>query len=219
MTTLELIACLIAAAGAYIIGATPFGYLAGRMKGVDIREHGSGNVGATNVIRVMGKGIGVPVFILDMGKGWVPVMLTRWIMAGQGMDSTWAEILAGIAAVMGHNFTFWLKFKGGKGIATSAGVLLALLPIPLAVALVVWLILFYTTRYVAVASIGASLMVGLVPLVMHFTTKGGQPPMPLVGFGLLLGTLAIWRHRSNVRRLLDGTENRFTRKTPAPPAA
>src|SRR6185436_19550597 len=97
--TADLIACLAAAAGAYIIGATPFGYVAGKMKGVDIRQHGSGNVGATNVIRVLGKGIGIPVFILDMLKGWISVMLARWIISGHGLDSTWPEILAGVMAV------------------------------------------------------------------------------------------------------------------------
>jgi len=217
MTTPEMIACLAAAAGAYIIGATPFGYLAGKMKGVDIRQHGSGNVGATNVIRVLGKGIGLPVFALDMFKGWISVMLARWIVTGAGLDSTWPEILAGVMAVMGHNYTFWLKFKGGKGIATSAGVLLALLPIPLGVAFLVWVILFFTTRYVAVASIGASLMVGIVPAVLHFWR--GAPAMPLVWFGAILGVMGVWRHRSNMQRLMNGTENRFTKKTPAPPGS
>lgn len=218
MTNPELlIACLAAAVGAYIIGATPFGYLAGKMKGVDIRQHGSGNVGATNVIRVLGKGIGIPVFALDMCKGWISVMLARWIIGGQGIESTWPEILAGAAAVIGHNYTFWLNFKGGKGIATSAGGLLALLPIPLAAALVVWILLFYTTRYVAVASIGASLMVALTPLALYLWR--GTPPLPLVGFGLLLGIMGVWRHRSNIQRLMNGTENRFTKKTPTPPGS
>jgi len=218
MTSPDLLACGIAAAASYLIGATPFGYLAGRMRGVDIREHGSGNVGATNVIRVLGKGIGLPVFVLDMLKGWLPVMLTRWILASQGMDSTWPEILAGVATVLGHNYTFWLRFQGGKGIATSAGVLAALLPVPLIAGLVLWMGLFFTTRYVAVASIGASLVIGILPAVLYLTGARWAPPLPLVFFGALLGTLAIWRHRSNIRRLLDGTENRFVRKASKPAA-
>lgn len=218
MTSPDILACCAAAAGAFVIGATPFGYLAGRLRGVDIREHGSGNVGATNVIRVLGKGIGIPVFVLDMLKGWLPVILTRWILKERGMDGPWPEILAGVATVIGHNYTFWLRFRGGKGIATSAGVLAALLPLPLVVALTLWVVLFFTTRYVAVASIGASLVVGIMPAVLYFAGGEWTPTLPLVIFGALLGTLAVWRHRSNIRRLLDGTENRFTRKKSDPAA-
>jgi len=217
MTQPEAIACLMAALASYAIGATPFGYFAGKMRGVDIRQHGSGNIGATNVFRVLGKRVGIPVFILDMLKGWVPVMLTRWMLAEREIPSDWPAIAAAVGAVLGHNFTFWLQFKGGKGIATSAGVLVALLPIPLAAAVVFWLILFFATRYVAVASIGASLMVAVSPAALHLWR--GEPGLPLVGFGLLLGLLAVWRHRSNIHRLLNGTENRFKKKSPpAPPA-
>lgn len=217
MTPPELLACLVAAVAAYIIGATPFGYLAGRMRGVDIREHGSGNVGATNVIRVLGKGIGLPVFALDVVKGWLPVMLARWVLERQGIPSVWPEIAAAVGAVLGHNFTFWLRFKGGKGIATSAGGFLALVPIPLVVAIIVWALLFLTTRYVAVGSIGAAIAVPASAAVLH--AWRGEPALPLVGFATVVGLLAIWRHRSNIRRLLKGTENRFTRKkSTAPPA-
>lgn len=219
MSQSEVIACLVAGLAAYAIGATPFGYLAAKMHGVDIRKFGSGNIGATNVLRVMGKKVGIPVFILDIVKGWLPVMLTRWILAARGEPSDWPEIAAAVGTVVGHNYTFWLHFKGGKGIASSAGVLLALHPVTLAAALSLWIILFFTTRYVAVASIGASLMVSLVPLTMHLRSDDGRPALPLVGFGLLLGNLAIWRHRSNIRRLLNGTEHRFVRKSSTTPAA
>ena len=215
MTSNEAIACLLAALGAYVIGATPFGYLAGRLRGVDIRQHGSGNIGATNVFRVLGRKVGIPVFILDIVKGWLPVMVTRWMVEARGIPSDWPTIAAGVGAVLGHNFTFWLHFRGGKGIATSAGVLLALLPIPLAAAMTTWLLLFFATRYVAVGSIGAAIMVPLATIVLYVWR--GAPGPPLVGFSLLLGILAIWRHRSNIRRLLDGTESRFTKK--APPAS
>ena len=214
MTQSLVIACLVAAVGSYAIGATPFGFLAGKVHGVDIRDHGSGNIGATNVFRVLGKRVGIPVFILDILKGCLPVMLTRWLAVLEP-PSEWPAIAAGVGAVLGHNFTFWLHFKGGKGIATSAGVLAALLPIPLVLAMALWAILFFATRYVAVASIGASLMVALSPLALHLWR--GEPGWPLVGFGLLLGTLAIWRHRSNIRRLINGTENRFKKKS-APPS-
>ena len=135
-------------AAAYVVGATPFGYLAGKMKGVDIRQHGSGNIGATNVIRVLGKGIGIPVFILDVLKGLLPVLCARWW--NLGMD---CQIAAALGAVLGHNFTFWLGYKGGKGVATSAGALFGLMWMPTLVAVVTWVVAFFFTRYVAVASL------------------------------------------------------------------
>lgn len=217
MTSSEVIACLAAGFASYAIGATPFGYLAGKLRGVDIRQHGSGNIGATNVFRVLGKRIGIPVFILDMLKGWIPVMVTRWVLDSQGIPFEWPCIAAAVAAVLGHNFTFWLKFKGGKGIATSAGVLLALLPLPLLAALTAWIVLFYATRYVAVGSIGASLMVPAASLALYLWR--GDPALPRVGFAVVLGALAVWRHRANIRRLLNGTENRFVRKSKPTPSA
>ena len=220
MSQSEAIAyCLVAAFAAYAIGATPFGYLAGKMRGVDIRQFGSGNIGATNVSRVLGKPVGMPVFILDIFKGWLPVMLIRWILGARGIPSDWPAISAAVGTVLGHNYTFWLHFKGGKGIATSAGVLAALLPIPLAAAVSCWLVLFFSTRYVAVASIGAALMVAVVPVAMHVWSENGEPGLPLVGFALLLGLLAVWRHRSNIRRLVNGTEHRFVRNSSPDPTA
>lgn len=217
MTSAEAISCLVAALGAYAVGATPFGYVAGKMRGVDIRQHGSGNIGATNVFRVLGKRVGFPVFFLDMLKGWLPVMVTRWVLDPRGIPSDWPAIAAAVGAVLGHNFTFWLHFRGGKGIATSAGVLLALLPVSLAAAMTAWLVFFYTTRYVAIASIAASIMVPLATVVLYLWR--GAPGLPLVGFSILIGSLAVWRHRSNIRRLLNGTESRFTKKTPPAPSS
>jgi acyl phosphate:glycerol-3-phosphate acyltransferase len=221
MTSHEAIASLLAFLAAYVIGATPFGYFAGRMRGVDIRKHGSGNIGATNVFRVLGKGIGIPVFILDMLKGYLPVILTELVLRRQGIQPVWPAIFAAVGSVAGHNFTFWLGFKGGKGIATSAGVLLALLPVSLVAAILFWIVLFYTTRYVAVASIGAAVMVPSATIVLHFLKIPwlGVPEPPLVGFALVIGFLAVWRHRSNIRRLLNGTEHRFAKKNPPAPTA
>lgn len=201
---------------AYIAGATPFGYVVARWKGVDIRKHGSGNIGATNVIRVMGKKVGIPVFVLDCLKGVLPVILARNWCQAHGFDSTWPSLLAGLGTVMGHNFTFWLGFKGGKGVATSAGVMLALLPMALLAGLVVWVALFYTTRFVAVASIGAGVALPLAVVVQRAVTGG--PELPMLGFAVVIGGLAVWRHRSNIKRLLNGTENRFERR-PKPSAS
>lgn len=199
---------------AYAVGATPFGFLAARWKGVDIRQHGSGNIGATNVIRVMGKKIGLPVFALDCLKGLVPVLLAKHWCGLHGFEPTWAGLLAGFGAVLGHNFTFWLKFKGGKGVATSAGVMVALLPLALLAACGVWLCCFYPTRYVALASVAAGISLPLTVLAQRALT--GHPALPLLGFAATIGGMGVWRHRSNLRRLMNGTENRFERRPKSP---
>lgn len=200
----------------YLAGATPFGYLVAKCKGIDIREHGSGNIGATNVIRVMGKKIGLPVFALDVLKGLMPVLLAKMWCAKIGYDPTWPMLLAALGSVLGHNFTFWLGFKGGKGIATSAGAMLAVLPVALGVALLLWIVFFYATRYVAMASIAAGLSLPLTVLVQRFLTGG--PALPMLGFAIVIGGLAVWRHRTNIQRLREGTENRFVPRSQRSPS-
>ena len=192
-------------AAAYVVGATPFGYMAGKMKGIDIRDHGSGNIGATNVIRVLGKKIGIPVFILDVLKGLLPVLVTHWV----GRDQ-YCQIAAAMGAVLGHNYTFYLGYKGGKGIATSAGALFGLVWLPALIAVVTWIIMFYATRYVAVASIAAA---AILPVATGLHTGVS----PSFYFTVALAMLAIWRHRSNIQRLRAGTENRFARKPKVAP--
>jgi len=184
--------------GAYVAGATPFGYLAGRLRGIDIRDHGSGNIGATNVLRTLGKPIGITVLILDLLKGLAPVLAAKY-----WSPDALVHILAGIGTILGHNFTFWLRFRGGKGIATSAGVLAGLAWAAALAGVAVWLLLFFTSKYVSVASIGAALA---IPLVVVFRDSSNTP---LVVFSILVAVLAVVRHRSNIRRLLAGTENRF----------
>lgn len=188
-------------AAAYVVGATPFGYLAGKLRGIDIRQHGSGNIGATNVIRVLGKGIGIPVFILDVLKGLVPVLVARELRG-----NLYCEIAAALGAVLGHNFTFWLGFKGGKGVATSAGALVSLMWLPACVAVATWLIVFYSSRYVAVASLAAATVLPVATAVQ----SGFEA---LFCFALGLSVLAFWRHRSNIQRLRNGTEMRFQRRS------
>ncbi len=201
---------------AYVAGATPFGYLVAKWKGIDIREHGSGNIGATNVIRVLGKKIGIPVFAMDMLKGLLPVVVARFWCIQTAHEPTWPMLLAALGSVLGHNFTFWLGFKGGKGVATSAGAILALLPAALGVAVLVWMIFFFSTRYVAVASIAAGLSLPLTVLTQRALT--GSPALPLLGFATVIGLLAVWRHRSNIQRLREGTENRFIPRSQRPAA-
>jgi glycerol-3-phosphate acyltransferase PlsY len=198
---------------AYVCGSLPFGYWAGRLKGVDIRKHGSGNIGATNVIRVLGKRTGIPVFILDMLKGFLPVLLAeRWMkhIGAEDDGATLVAVFCAAAAVLGHMFTFWLGFKGGKGVATSAGVLLGLAWPAMVVGLIIWLIVFYSTRYVALASIGASIAIPLAMAVsMTFQHRWN---FVLLGLGLVMGTLVVVRHRSNIARLFSGTEKGFAKK-------
>ena len=191
---------------AYLIGSIPFGFLAGKMRGIDIRDHGSGNIGATNVLRTLGKPVGISVLILDVAKGAVPVLLAQ-----RFSDSSLIPIVTAVATILGHNYTCFLGFKGGKGIATSAGALAPLLPIPMLVALLLWIVLFFGTRYVSVASIGAAASLPIT-LGMLFATQKSRDWI-LFGFTALLAVLAVWRHRPNIQKLRNGTENRFVPKS------
>ena len=209
-----ILALLLAALGGYISGATPFGYLAGKLtRGIDIRQHGSGNIGATNAIRVLGKGIGIPVFILDFLKGWLPVWMAKSWMAGiPGAETlvSAAAVLTGLAAVLGHMFTFWLGFKGGKGVATTGGVLLGIAPLAMLGGLVVWLGFFYTLRYVSLASMMAG--VGVVLTMILQMSRSGSWDWVMLGFGFLVMVLVIVRHKANISRIMAGTEPRAGRK-------
>ena len=207
------VAILISAVVGYLSGAMPFGYWAGKLKGMDIRQHGSGNIGATNVIRVLGKGIGIPVFILDALKGWLPVWLAASFLAKQGAATeivSAGAVVAGLSAVLGHMFTFWLGFKGGKGVATTAGVLLGIAPLAMLGGLVVWLLFFFTLRYVSLASMMAG--VGVVATMVGVMAKEGSWDFVMLGFGVLIMVLVIVRHRGNVSRILAGTEPKAGRK-------
>lgn len=200
---------------AYLLGSIPTGFLVGKARGVDIRKMGSGNIGATNVFRMLGRGPGILVFVCDALKGLAAVLAARgllgsaWLPDAAGFVLASAGITAGIAAILGHNFTPWLGFKGGKGIATSAGVLLGILPIAMLGALGAWLALFYSTRYVSVASMGAALA---LPAVTGLLVAFHGADRSLLWFSLAVGALAIWRHRSNIARLRAGTESRIERK-------
>jgi glycerol-3-phosphate acyltransferase PlsY len=206
--------CLIAVA--YFCGALPFGYWVGKWKGIDIRQHGSKNIGATNVTRVLGKKVGIPVFLLDMLKGFGPTFLAKqWMTIRWGADentATLVAVLCAAAAVLGHTFTFWLGFKGGKGVATTAGSLVGLAPLALVIGLVAWVITFYASRYVALASIVAAIVLP-VSMAVLMTTRGTWNYV-LLGFGIVMGVLVIVRHRSNIARMIAGTENRFGKKKP-----
>lgn len=193
---------------AFLLGSIPTGYLVARAKGIDIRQHGSGNIGATNVFRTLGKPLGVFVFLSDALKGFAAV----WLTLRFGGPSAWPGILAAVAVITGHNYTPWLGFRGGKGIATSAGVLLALVPWAVLIIAAVWFLVFPLSRYVSLASICAAAALPLAVGGLWFAGCGGNAP--LLGFSLLISALAIWRHRSNMVRLRNGTEPRLAGKIP-----
>ena len=200
--------CAAAWGAAFFCGSIPFGYLAGRCQGIDVRKHGSGNIGSTNVFRVLGKKWGIAVFLADFFKGALPMALILGFLA-EGFPGLRGDMLfvgTALAAILGHNYTPWLGFKGGKGIAVSAGVLLVLIPKALAAVLVVWLVLFALTRTVSIASIAASVLLPPAAWVLY-------PGRPVIFFFCLAaGLLGLWRHRGNIQRLRAGTESKIERK-------
>lgn len=184
----------------YLLGSIPFALLIGRMHGVDIRLHGSGNVGATNVVRVLGRGPGILCFVLDFLKGAGPVLAAHMLAL-----PLWAAILAAAAAILGHSRSLFLGFKGGKSVATGAGALVALSPVAGLGALLVWGGVFLASRIVSLASIAAALA---LPVLMALTRQ----PVEVVAFSALVSGYVILRHRANIQRLREGREPRMERK-------
>ena len=201
------------AVSSYLIGSIPIGYLAGRLAGVNVRTLGSGNVGATNVTRVLGKKYGYPVFLLDAGKGFAAVEVAKGLIVSSGRTASSAElcgIIAAVFAVIGHTNSIWLGFKGGKGVATSMGALFALNWLSAIIVGLVWIITFLITRYVSLASIAAAVTLPVTMAAMLFLKE--LPSAALLYFSLCLASIIIFRHRSNLSRLARGTEPRFVRK-------
>lgn len=199
--------------GSYLVGSLPFGYLAGRLlKGIDIREHGSGSMGATNVLRTLGKGPGLVVLLMDIGKGVAVITLTRWICGGEiwpfplelpGIVSEnglpWLLLLSGLAAIVGHSKSIWLGFAGGKSVAISLGILLAISwPVALAT-LGIFGTVLAVSRIVSLSS-----MIGALSLPVLMTVMA--QPLPYLLFAIAGGLYVIWRHQANIQRLLAGTE-------------
>lgn len=198
---------------AYVSGSIPSAYLAGKSRGIDLRQHGSGNLGATNVFRVLGAGIGTLVFLVDMAKGALPVLLLAPLTMRVGGVPTLAGnwmltvgILCGIAAIIGHVRPVFLGFgRGGKGVATAAGVFLALAPLPTAAALGAFALVLLVSRYVSLGSLIAAIV---LPVVL-FATQGASP---LFVVAVLIMLFVFWTHRANIARLRRGEEHRFGRK-------
>ncbi|PAP78403.1 glycerol-3-phosphate 1-O-acyltransferase PlsY [Rubrivirga marina] len=222
-----MLSLLVILAASYLLGAVPFSLVVGRMMGVDLRRHGSGNAGATNALRVLGKGPGLLVFLLDFGKGLAAVALLSQIRVGgeslvgllgsrPELAAAWAATLAGTAAMVGHVVTVWGRlffgsWKGGKGVATGAGMLTGLAPLPVGLALLVFVGVLAATRYVSLGSILAALSLPLSLLALHFGF-GWESPPPVWIFATVVPAFILWTHRANVRRLLDGTESRIGSK-------
>jgi glycerol-3-phosphate acyltransferase PlsY len=189
------------AVGAYLLGSIPTGFLLAKARGLDIRAVGSGNIGATNVFRALGRTAGSLVLLADAAKGFAACTLLPLVVSSASPARGALTILAGVCAVLGHNYTCWLGFRGGKGIATSAGVLAAWMPLALGLAAAVWLVTFVVSRFVSLASIAAATA---LPFGVWLTS--GNLTLILISVGL--SVMAIFKHRSNIQRLLSGTEHR-----------
>ena len=200
---------------AYLLGSIPTGFLVAKARGIDIRTVGSGNIGATNVFRILGKPAGVFVLLADAVKGWLAVFIVAKLIAGWffpdagPLSIEWFRLCAGIAAILGHNYTCWLHFRGGKGIATSAGVLVALVWLPVLSILGGWGGVFAVSRYVSLASMCASFV---LPFAAWLTGKN----LATVIITATLAALAIYKHKSNIQRLINGTEPKIGVKKPLP---
>jgi glycerol-3-phosphate acyltransferase PlsY len=205
----------------YLLGAVPFSLVVARAHGVDLREHGSGNAGATNAWRVLGKGPGTLVFALDLLKGLVPVLLAPRLAGADAAGAfgpsglAWLAVLAGASAMLGHVYTVWGRlffgsFKGGKGVATGAGMLLGLIPVAVAVGAVVFAAVMALTRWVSLGSILAAVSLPVTLGVQR--ALGAEVAPPVWAFALVVPVFIVWTHRANVRRLLDGTEPRLSDK-------
>jgi acyl phosphate:glycerol-3-phosphate acyltransferase len=206
-----LSALIASAAAGYIIGSFPTSYIAGKaLRGIDIRDYGSGNTGATNVFRTLGPAPGSLVLLVDIVKGWLAVFLaapalTAAFNAG-GVES-WAGMISGIAAVCGHNWPVFLRFRGGKGVAVSVGALLGISPGPLSLSAAAWVLIFAFSGYVSLGSISAA---AALPVFMKLS---GEPP-EVFWFGVTIAVFIVLRHRPNIYRLMRGKENRFKLRKP-----
>jgi glycerol-3-phosphate acyltransferase PlsY len=184
----------------YLLGSIPFGVLFARMRGIDLQAVGSGNIGATNAARALGKGIGVLVLVCDAAKAAVPLYVARRVLAAEP-HLDWLFAAGGLGAVLGHMFPPWLRFRGGKGVATGLGVFLVLAPLPVAIAAAVWVVLYALTR---VSSVGSLVAIAVLPIAMALL----HAPRPFLALALALVPLITWKHRGNITRLLHRQESK-----------
>jgi glycerol-3-phosphate acyltransferase PlsY len=190
----------------YLIGAIPTGYIFGRLKGIDLRKHGSGNVGATNAWRVLGKRLGICTLLIDILKGvLVVVVIAKFFPIKTIEDVFLRKFICGLAAILGHNFPVYLKFRGGKGVATSVGVVLGLTPKALGASFFVWICVLLLTRYVSVASMAGGILLPIFSILFGY-------PKTMHWFSTVIALLLLIQHRSNIKRLLKGEEKKLFSK-------
>ena len=209
---MEGLVWLLAVFIGYLFGSLPTGYIAGRIKGLDLRKVGSGNIGATNAIRNLGVVIGILVLFVDVLKGLIPCIVFPGIIMklfpdGYVPQSDYLSLTLGVAAILGHNFSFWLGFKGGKGVATTAGVVGGLAFIPFLICFVSWVLTLLITRYVSVASIIAAIVLPLATATWPSDLDNRFGILFWVFF--VLGVMAILKHGSNIQKLMNGSEHRL----------
>lgn len=212
MVSLTVLCCLVA----FVVGGIPFGYLVGRaILRDDIRNHGSGNIGATNVARVIGWKWGSLVLLLDAIKGLLPTLGAKLVVASKFSDDAaqTATILAGIAAILGHMYPIWLKLRGGKGVATALGVILVISPVASLVALLLFMIVVGASRIVAAASIAAAMGFAVTQLILLGSQAFEITKLPLTLFSVIVPGLIVWKHRSNIGRIIRGEENKLGKRS------
>ena len=212
----EIGAGVIALVLGYFAGTLPTGYLYGKSKGIDIRDHGSGNSGTTNTLRILGWKAGAVTFLGDSFKAILIILLVHFIFKGRCPEYVrLLDLYAGFGAVLGHNFPFFLKFKGGKGIATTAGVILAVCPLGVPVSIILFVTTVLITRYVSLGSILVVLAFLIQTIIFNYNGLINIGPAYVLEFDIVVAcftVMAIWRHRANISRLLNGTENKFGQK-------
>jgi len=197
----------------YLLGAIPTSAVAGRIAGTDLRRQGSGNLGSTNVFRVLGPKYGVPVLMIDMAKGAAVVLaIGPLLSAASPLGPTGLRLLAGLAAIAGHVWSCFTGFRGGKGVATAAGVFLALSPLATLAGLIVWLVVFLSTRYVSIGSLSAAIILPFA-VAIEARARGTPQSLPLIVVAVVIGLFVFVTHRSNIARLLNGNESRFHRRS------
>lgn len=186
-------------AGSYLLGSIPFGYIVAKyLKGIDIRKYGSGNIGATNIMRAIGTGPAILVFTADVFKGIIPVIITHRLMP----DSAWMAVVSGLVAIVGHSLSVFLGFRGGKGVATSLGVIIGFSPVIALIGFASWIIIVAISRYVSLASIIAPIIICTLMLVFKM-------PVEYFIFSVIATSFIIIKHKSNISRLLQGNENKW----------
>lgn len=197
---------------AYLIGGFPTSAIAGKLKGIDITKHGSGNAGATNALRVLGTKIGVTVMLVDALKGAGVILLGRWIISSFASvePNQVYDITLGITGILGHVFSIYLKFKGGKGVATAAGVYALLSPLALLITVIVFVTTIYYSRYVSLGSIVAAVVLAVSQLVVNL--RNDFAGLPMLILTVLLAIFIILKHKQNIKRLLAGNENKISFK-------